>query len=97
MLVQQAISVLVRTTPPRTLRITKVDVGIGLHCEALVIGEFMAATPCQRLVEFVGQFFDCRINAMTTVLVCWLTIFTNIANYECGTTRIAMKLLQGSA
>jgi hypothetical protein len=37
------------------LRIAEVDVDVGFHGEALVIGEFFAAVPGQRFVKFVRQ------------------------------------------
>ena len=53
---QQPVGVFVGSALPRALRIAEVDVDFGFHGEALMIGEFLAAIPGQRLVELVRQF-----------------------------------------
>ena len=53
-LAQETVSVLIGAALPRAVGISEVDVEIGRQGQALVIGQFLASVPCQRLAKFSG-------------------------------------------
>jgi len=54
-LAEQAIGVLVGTALPRALRIAEVNIDVGRQAKPPMIGQFLAAVPGQRFVQFARQ------------------------------------------
>jgi hypothetical protein len=51
---QQAVRILVRTTLPRALRITEVDLKPGIDAQPDMLCHFCSLVPCQRLAQLLG-------------------------------------------
>ena len=52
---QQPIGVLIGSALPGASRVAEIDLDVRRQAKRLVIGELLAAIPCQRLVELSGQ------------------------------------------